>query len=1169
MKRWFLLPLVTFTLTGFPLAQDPAGRLIAFRGQVEVQSSGGWNPASLNQDLFDGDVVRTLPQSRAVLLLADETQLKLNENTEMRLQSANRSSTLISRVAAVGDRADQSILNLGSGRVYVRSKRTPAQVRVETPAVTAAIRGTEFDILVRPDGETVATVLDGAIDYSNPHGAIIVYAGEQGTARIGEAPTKTVILNPEDAVQWTFFYTTAVSPRDYPFLAASAQAASQELQAGVTDPIRQAMLLHDSGQAGAALAALSGQTSAEAAEVRGWILLGQNRIDEAVTELRSGRADSARARLGLSLAHLRLNEFDRASVLVEDPGGAPALQFQKAQLLVLSGNVDEALPLLESIPPDDPMASLAHGLRATIQLTQNRKEEALATAQQAVASGPESPSALVALSRVQQGFFDLSGATESARRALELDPEFLEAQVQYARLLFGAGLTGRAERIILGVGGGDDDAAVSSLVGFILLARGRTDEAETRFRRAVALDNALAEPRLGLGLVHMRRGQELDATLELLAAVTLEPRLSLYHSYLAKAFFELREFDQAFTALAAAEELDPRDPTPHFYSGIFLHDLNRPGDAVQSYQRSIELNDYRAVYRSRLLLDQDRATRNVDLARSYNRLGLSEWGNSEAVLSELDDPANSSARLFLANTFLNLPGRALVGGSELLLGRLLLPVNANSFNTFNDYTTLFELPRAFWTVQGEGGNFDAFGGTLLSTGGTRRLAYSSVFRFDRTDGFRPINDDVTAYDSTHTIKFALSPESALMTTFSGQQSSEGDHGSRVLVTDFNNPNQRFSNRRYRAEIGYHRSLRPGSDVVVLLSARRNEQVFDDPESFTSRGVLWGLRRSTKEPNLNLQAAHLLTVGDFRVRYGFDVLEGRIRTWDVIFNSFFDELVTQEFGFDREKVRFKTVFLRSDYHLRPSLILSGGLNWDWGRDPARADIGNRSSSRWNPQGGIFYSPFGGTRLRVTALRSMQGHFQESIAPGHLYGFPLGRNEQPLTRSTTYNVGWDQRLGASSFLRSAVFWRESEAPVIDQLGNWFEGEAYGGRTTLNRFLTRSWTLAAEYSINRTRDAFALRHDHEIDLSMHYVHRRGIFLSARENFLRQTGQVGLISTAVKVFTTDLEAAYELPRKIGFFSFQVRNLFDRRYEFLVDPLALEPRIPARLAAVRLRFHF
>ena len=69
----------------------------------------------------------------------------------------------------------------------------------------------------------------------------------------------------------------------------------------------------------------------------------------------------------------------------------------------------------------------------------------------------------------------------------------------------------------------------------------------------------------------------------------------------------LAEIDQALDALDAARELDPRDPTPLLYQGIILRDLNRPTEAVRSFHRAIVLNDNRAVYRSRFLLDGDLA----------------------------------------------------------------------------------------------------------------------------------------------------------------------------------------------------------------------------------------------------------------------------------------------------------------------------------------------------------------------------------------------------------------------------------------------------------------------------------------------------------------------------------------------------------------------------------
>lgn len=1157
-------------------AQDAAGKLVAARGTVEVRRAD-WAPAVLNQELLEGDTVRTQANSRAVILLTDETQLKLNASTELQLAATNKNSNVVSRIAAAGARTEQSLMNLGSGQVYVRNRKTPASVRVTTPSVTAAIRGTEFDLLVYPDGETVATVLEGAIDYQNEFGSIIVNSGEQGRARVGQAPTKVVILNPEDAVQWTFFHSASVSGLDFPFRYPSRQAA-QAAAATATDSLERGYALHDSGETEQALAAIEGLDSPEALELRGWLLLETNRVREALSTLGAAGLTS-RTRLGRSLAHLRVGEYQDALALVEDPAGDELLAIQKAYLLSLLGDPAAAQVELARLPDSGPVGALRRGLEAIELLTRNRKDEALQSARSATVANPDSPAAWVALSRVQQSFFELDSALESARRALDLAPGFVDARVQVARILFGSGLNAAAESTLApALAAAPDDAGVQTLMGFIHLARGKTEDARISFEKAVALDSTLADPRLGLGLVMMRRGETFDATAELLFASTLEPRLSLYQSYLAKAFFELREFEQAFSALSVATELDPRDPTPHLYSGIFEDDLNRPGRAVRNYQESIRLNDFRAVYRSRFLLDQDRAARNINLARAFNRLGLAEWGNSEAIKSELDDPANSSARIFMANTFLNLPGRTLLAGSESLMARLLLPVNANSFNSFNDYTTLFELPRAYWTLFGSYGSFDSPGAGVLATGGTNRLAYRMALAWNRTDGFRPVNDDLTQYTGDVSAKFALTPESSLLVSYSNQQAREGDHGSAILVNEFNDPNLRSGSRLQRAEIGYHHRLRPGSDIAVVFSSREFELVIDDPDRlrrpiFGGQFLVFGLRQSIRRPSVDLQATHLLDLGRIQFRYGFDWFEGRARNWDVLRFVFpgDEEYTFQEFDFARDRIRYKTVFARADYRLLPQLVLIAGMNRDWSNDDIRSDTGQKSTTRWNPQGGILFTPFAGTTLRAAYFQNLQTHFGERVAPTHVLGFPLGQNESELSHSTTVSLGWDQYLGTRSFLRTSGYWRDRRTPALDftETPTRFDGHAYGGRITWNQFLTDELTLVPDYAVTRNLDLFGRRHDHEVSVGLRYVHPTGVFATIRENYLRQTGELGSIRTHTKVFTTDLDLAWEFPRKWALIAFSVRNLWDRKYEFLADPLALDPRVPERQAVLSLRVNF
>ncbi len=470
----------------------------------------------------------------------------------------------------------------------------------------------------------------------------------------------------------------------------------------------------------------------------------------------------------------------------------------------------------------------------------------------------------------------------------------------------------------------------------MLLGQAKTDAAVAEFERAIQINSGLANPHLGLGIALMRRGQFTDAVAEILVATTLEPRLSIYHSYLGKAFYEERKFEQAFSALDAAVELDPRDPTPHLYSGIFQNDLNRPGVAVDHFQDSIRLNDNRAVYRSRFLLDEDRATRNVQLATAYNRLGLSEWANLEAVLSNLDDPTNSSAHLFLANTFLNLPGRTGAAGSELLVAKLLQPVNANSFNAFNDYTTLYDRPHMNWTAGGAYGSFDNVLGRLVASGGTSRFAYGSVFQYDRTAGFRDGNDGQKAYTAANNFKFTLTPHSDLLVSYAHQQQRLGDVGQLLIRDETPDPDESTFTRSNRLEVGYHHRLGPGSDLMFYFAGRTTEIVNDDLNAVLSPSLFrqcrfagkpppcgfLDRRTSSRTPNLTFQAAHYLKVDDFDFKYGVDFFDGRRndKLWiyyreDEVFPVEDPELIVQDPLVDRQDLSYRTLFLHSNYRPR--------------------------------------------------------------------------------------------------------------------------------------------------------------------------------------------------------------------------------------------------------------
>ena len=216
-------------------------------------------------------------------------------------------------------------------------------------------------------------------------------------------------------------------------------------------------------------------------------------------------------------------------------------------------------------------------------------------------------------------------------------------------------------------------ARAQTVLGFAELAEINTGRAKKAFRRAIDIDSANPLPRFGLGLATIRAGDLEGGRKEIEIAVALDPENALLRSYLGKAYFDERttnpltyfrelvtNFPNQENTLAAqqfaiSKQLDPNDPTPWLYDAIRLQSENRPVEALRNIEKSIELNDNRAVYRSRELLDQDQAARGTSLARIYNDLGFEQLGINEATRSLSLDPGNAGAHRFLSDVYATQP----------------------------------------------------------------------------------------------------------------------------------------------------------------------------------------------------------------------------------------------------------------------------------------------------------------------------------------------------------------------------------------------------------------------------------------------------------------------------------------------------------------------------------
>ena len=385
-----------------------------------------------------------------------------------------------------------------------------------------------------------------------------------------------------------------------------------------------------------------------------------------------------------------LNEYRKGDLLQavakcpwHNPPLSDAGRAYRAALLLSVGQVDQARSLLQGMPSSSPPARALNQLIAavkfeTVPLTNN--------------SQPSTSSEWLAESYYRQSRSELANALNAARAATTNAPEF------------GFGGTERALAALeKSLQLSPHNAQSVSLKGFLLAAQNRIPPAMSQFEQAIALDSALANARLGRGLCLIRQGHSRDGLRDLLLAASLESQRSLLRSYLGKAFADAGDDRHAMKELALAKQLDPNDPTSWLYSALLKQQQNRINEAISDLEASQERNDNRSLFRSRLLLDEDRAVRSANLASIYRDAGMFDVSAREASRAVTGDYANYSAHLFLANSYNELRDPNLINlryetatFSEYLIANLLSPAGGTALSPYvsqQEYSKLFEQNR--------------------------------------------------------------------------------------------------------------------------------------------------------------------------------------------------------------------------------------------------------------------------------------------------------------------------------------------------------------------------------------------------------------------------------------------------------------------------------------------
>ena len=236
---------------------------------------------------------------------------------------------------------------------------------------------------------------------------------------------------------------------------------------------------------------------------------------------------------------------------------------------------------------------------------------------------------------------------------------------------------------------------------------------------------------------------------------------------------------------------------------------------MRDIQKSIELNDNRAVYRSRLLLDQDQAARGSSLARIYDNLDFEKRAVMETAKSLSLDPAGHSAHRFLSDAYRAIPRHEIARVSELLQAQLLQPINVNPVQPqlavadlniitgtaparagFNEFAPLLERNKPQMVASGIVGSRSTVGDEAVFSALYDRASVSLGQFHYNTDGFRTNNAQKhNIYNAF--FQYAVTPRFNVQAEM---RTRKTEHGDILLDFDplaFNQSYRRSLARRWR------------------------------------------------------------------------------------------------------------------------------------------------------------------------------------------------------------------------------------------------------------------------------------------------------------------------------------------------------------------------------------
>jgi hypothetical protein len=655
----------------------------------------------------------------------------------------------------------------------------------------------------------------------------------------------------------------------------------------------------------------------------------------------------------------------------------------------------------------------------------------------------------------------------------------------------------------------------------------------------------------------------------------------LLRAYLGKAYFEEKRGPLDAIQFEVAKELDPLDPTAYFYNAIRLQTENQPVEALHELDAAIERNDNRAIYRSRLLLDKDRAARGTSLARVYNDLGFSQLGKIESARSLSLDPASASSHRFLSDTYRSGTRQEAARVSELLQSQMLQDINMNPVQPslsstnlniierggpasagFNEFTPLFERNQARFNVTGGAGSNDTNTSEAVLSGIYDRYSLSAGrFTYD-TDGFRRNNNlKHEIYDFY--AQAAVTPMINLQVEYGKRNTTHGDLAMKFDPDDYD-PNFHNSLDSETWRVGAR--ITPGQNSNILLSfidvdrdidqGSKSEDIFGPGSGFNL------INESTSSDDTDQYEAQYLFQGtNFNAIVGGSYVDvDRRDTLLFVLETPFGDFPDPPFE-DDFTIKDKRGYAYGNINLGPGMTWTLGVSY---QDYDEGDVFDFNKT--SPKLGLQWQVSDALMLRGAYFEGVKPVLSSNrtLEPTQVAGFNQYFDDANATKFERYGVGADWTLSQDLTIGAEATKRELDSPVINtNTGNGkFEDRdewthrVYGFWTPADR-----WSLSAEFVYDKFENESGSELAFDVPeyvrtlsfpLGVRYFHPSGLFASVGATYVDQKlrGEPNYQhKTGDSDFTVvDLGVGYRMPKRMGVVSLSVQNVFDEDFDYMDD---------------------